>query len=1788
MNKNNNYVALHNHSHYSVLDGFSTIDEYVKAAKDSGMIGIGLTDHGTASGLYEFIVKASHADLIPIAGLEFYVAPENPEGAKVRGPVYYGKGGMKAQYGDVPGNGAYTHMTVFAKNKVGLQNIFKLTSMSWQPEHYYFKPRIDTNMLAEYSEGLIVTTGCPSSEVNRRFMLGQDDKAYEYASRLKSIFKDDFYVEIMDHDMKDELERNLTPKLIKLARDLDIKLIGTNDSHYAFKEDAETHERILAIQTDTQMSTPSFNDGGTRFAFSGPEYYVKPYDEMLKCYPEDIAEEVLANTIEIAEKCKGVTMGYDPHLRPEIEVPEGYTAPKYLQKLIMDGMKRLRKNDSPETKKESVRRAKHEFEVIHSNDFVQYFLVVHDYINWAVNNGVHIGTGRGSVGGSEIAFLLGISKTDPIKYDLLFERFLSPGRGSLYNIELADGYILEDVQVSAKHDVHQNDGVIEKYTHELIPGDAIKHDDQMSVISEVIITRPGSAPDVDTDFDTVGRERVIEYCSQKYGHENVAQIITKSIYKTKSAFKAVCRAYGIPPALSNKITKAIPDPIEGKDISFDELTNPSSSRYAEGEEFRQLTQDGDWPEIIHHAQGIAGRISHTGVHPCFVAGTSIKTSDGYKAIEDIKIGDSVLTHKGRYQDVADTMITLNSRLYNLDVEGETLTLVTGNHPIYAIEKLLRPSGEEVTMSNPKWVNVEDLDAEVHLVGTSNEDSTQIVWKPIISIYETDEYDTTYNLSVVDDNSYIANNLIAHNCGVVIGNQPLSNIVPVQVRQNDGALVTQWTYPELESLGLIKMDFLGLETVDIIYNTVTNIKESQGIDVSVDEIIAGDLDDKKVYELLQSGDTVGIFQLAGEGVRNLLMRAKPTKFMDIATITALYRPGPMSTGAHLEWADRLTGTNEVEPIHPDLAGTAVEEVLNDTMGLVVFQESLMKIATDFAGMTPYESETLRKAMGKKNMQIMMSLQPKFIEGSMTIGGVSEEAAYVLWDTLEGFGQYGFNKCAHGGTLISTPDGKVKLSELYKRHLAGEDIEVHSMFPDGEIKFHKVAKVVKTGRKPLYHVKTQSGRKIQITKDHRLLTTEGYGTIEGGEIAVGKELIIDNQWSSRLKPSTIATRKANMSAVNQTSEMREASRVRMIDYQSTLTFEDRSAHQKMVSATTDRNEKLLPLMKDRLAELRKDPEWAQDVAERHRIRRQEQLESGDYIGFGRPTQLSDGRFCDSMAEARAGEYLIKRGIEFEMHKPIVGTNGNMKFCDFYVDGLYFEMDGLNRGREYFVEHKYGDDIPFVYMTPQDFGDVIDEAIMSHHIENGDPIIEIVEPKISKAGKQYTEMSYDIEMDTSGPANFIADGIVSHNSHSVSYAINAYVALWLKAHYPAEFMASVLQSSVSDPIKVATHLEETIGMGLVVGPVDINSSRVNIAASPESKDYDIVYGFSGVKQVNDAISAAIVAERDANGAFSSPAEFVERVHSKTPMNSGALSSLAHAGAFDCFGVSRKLVAQNASDLLRMTTRSNSKGAGISLFALAGQESAISESLVLSGDEYGYNEKIQRESDAIGLFVSGHPTSNLGHIKTMYNAQTINAIANYQGRLEAPVIGTFTTLASKINRRGTRSIAVTLNDGESTVPAYLSRELVSSIDKREELERIESAKRRGVAYNPSQRSMKLQELVYDDSIEVMDVKPNLPYVVSLSKRFSNGAIRYNITSVEELITDEKGRLPFVVRATDADVEAIKSIAKRHEGNQASIRYIRPDGTYDFIDISIKLSIELIVELEKLLGYENMVTEGI
>lgn len=479
-----NYVSLHNHTDNSMLDGFSTNKQYIEKAIELGQPAVGTSDHGNVFGSLGFLREAQKAGITGVPGCEFYVAPINPDGARALKPIFYGRNGVKVD-NDVSSNGAYLHLTVWAYNSVGLHNLFRLSTMSNHKENFYFKPRIDLEMLAEFNEGLIVATGCPSSEISTRFLLGQDYMAHAYAGRLKEIFGDRLFVEIMDHNMSIDLERILLPKQVELSKKLGIPLLATNDCHYADHGNAVSQEEMLCIQSGSRMSEKTYDEGGSRFAFSGDQFYMKSADQMNKLFPHNDFPDAVKNTLLIAEMASDISLDYDPTLKPKPVIPKEFNNDEvaYYKHLIQEGYKKRYGNADRETKLEAIKRNKMEMEVFYSSDFIGYMLVVYDYLNWTKEKfstkdedgnivASSLGDGRGSVGGSIHAYQLGITEVDPIRHDLIFERFLSPGRGATYEVQYSDGS--SEKLVVSEQKIIERDGNREKaYIHQLRLGDVI-------------------------------------------------------------------------------------------------------------------------------------------------------------------------------------------------------------------------------------------------------------------------------------------------------------------------------------------------------------------------------------------------------------------------------------------------------------------------------------------------------------------------------------------------------------------------------------------------------------------------------------------------------------------------------------------------------------------------------------------------------------------------------------------------------------------------------------------------------------------------------------------------------------------------------------------------------------------------------------------------------------------------------------------------------------------------------------------------------------------------------------------------------------------------------------------------------------------------------------------------------------------------------------------------------------------------------------------------------------------
>ena len=776
------FVHLHVHTEYSMLDGAARLGDLTRRAAELEMPAIAMTDHGNVFGAYEFYRLAKQAGVKPIIGIEAYAAP-NISRFERKGVNFYGGGPD-----DISARGAYTHMTLLSETTEGMHNLFRLSTGAWR-DGFFKQPRLDRELLAQHSKGLIATTGCPSGEVQVHLRNNNYAAARQAAADHQDILgRDNYFLELMDHGI--DIERRVRDGLLRLSKDLQIPLLATNDSHYVMREDAPSQEHLLCINSGSTMDIPAGDGPGQRFAFNGDGYYLKSAAEMREIWRE--LPEACDNTLLIAERCNvEFTEGNGTYM-PRFPCPEGHSEETWLVEEVERGLARR----YPDGVTAEVRdRTTFEISVILKMGFPGYFLVVADFINWAKQQGIRVGPGRGSGAGSMVAYALRITDLDPLRHGLLFERFLNPERISM--------------------------------------------------------------PDFDIDFDERRRGEVIKYVTDKYGEDRVAMIVTYGTIKAKQAVKDSSRILGYPFAMGDRVTKAMPAAVMGKDVPLKEIFNPEHKRYGEAGEFRGLyDNDADVKRVVDTALGIEGLKRQWGVHAA---------------------------------------------------------------------------------------------------------------------------------------------------GVIMSSEPLADVIPLLKRPADGVMITQFDYPTCESLGLIKMDFLGLRNLTVLDDCVRNIQVNRGETLVLEDL---SLDDVESYQLLGTGNTLGVFQLDGGPMRSLLRLMRPDSFEDISAVLALYRPGPMGVDSHTNYALRKNGKQEINPIHRELA-EPLAEILEPTYGLIVYQEQILAVAQKVAGYTLGQADLLRKAMGKKKKEILDAEYGPFSEG-MSANGYSAAAIKALWDTLVPFSDYAFNK------------------------------------------------------------------------------------------------------------------------------------------------------------------------------------------------------------------------------------------------------------------------------------------------------------------------------------------------------------------------------------------------------------------------------------------------------------------------------------------------------------------------------------------------------------------------------------------------------------------------------------------------------------------------------------------------------------------------------------------------------------------------------------------------------------
>jgi DNA-directed DNA polymerase III alpha subunit len=1015
----------------------------------------------------------------------------------------------------------------------------------------------------------------------------------------------------------------------------------------------------------------------------------------------------------------------------------------------------------------------------------------------------------------------------------------------------------------------------------------------------------------------------------------------------------------------------------------------------------------------------------------------------------------------------------------------------------------------------------------------------------------------------------------HACGVIISNKPLTDTIPLMVDSKDGKVTTQWSYQECEALGLIKMDFLGLDTVDLIQHTVEFIQRSGKEPPNMTEIIHGKMDDEGTYRLFQRGETIGVFQFGSEMVRGLLKHMKPTEFNDLAACTAVARPGPMGMNSHTMYADRKNNLAPVEPIHPDFVGSPLEEILGGTYGLCVPAGTLIEDSTT-GRRVPIESFTeghRTPSWDPDTGSVVHSPVFKVIHTGMQ--DVVKVCTWDGWETTVGVDHE-----------MLTPSGFVKAGELTTHDSVG-------VISQGRLRWDRVTTLEAAGVVNCYDLDVDNTHTYLVDGfvTHNCVYQEqimqlaqriaGMSLQEGDKLrkAMGKKKA---DVMAKMKPRFIQGGVGNgysEEAMNKLWDILEPfakyafnkclhGDTEVLTSQNTKTTVKDLYHR---FKNGEKNIKILSMFEggglhfhniSEIVQTGRKPLWTVEtesgktikITENHRMlttNGYRTIKSGG-IQVGseliddkywnnrfrtvqrRPTprrgwshksisyhEVKNISFSSDVDKTLAENYLIARGAIFETNKIISSPKEEiLGTADFFVNGTYFEMDSKGLGRQHLIDSKYGT-VPFVYLTPENYRDEIDAALMTHHIENGDPIVSIRPPKVLESGSLLREMTYDITMSDDGPANFIANGLVSHNSHSVAYAMNAYQAAYLKTHYPVEFMSALVAQTISDRDKTLNNLREARRMGLTMGTVDINLSEVRMAPDYSGESpFEILYGISGVKSVSEDSARLIVAERERGGRFTSVYDAVTRCVAAGVNNKTVLVNLALAGAFDGLEPNRRRVVEAIPALLSVGRDESSKG--MSLLAAL---DVPGEDIFMMPDveDYSYTDRLGMEADMVGLYLSSHPMDHAD--LSPFGATPLKAVASAAsgfGSGTARVVAAVSGIEMRTTGRG-KMCTLHLDDGDGFLSVRLSPKVISGVEKFEAMEDIKTRFRKGEMEVPKSTVAKALK----DVPVVETIRQNMVYVMDVTYRrmFGGGQGSVRVDSIRPVTFTHDGGLPVRVR---------------------------------------------------------------
>jgi DNA polymerase-3 subunit alpha len=1501
------FVHLHCHSEYSLLDGANRLGDLIKRAKEFEQPALALTDHGCMFGAWLFQEQAKKAGIKPIVGMEAYVAP-----------------GSRLEKSKAKGEKGYYHLVLLARDFQGYKNLAKLTSIGYT-EGFYSKPRIDREVLAKYSEGIIVSSACLAGEVAQHLMEDRWEQAREAVAWHQEVFRDRYYLEVQAHnsDGQDELNR----RIFKLAEEMGAPVVATNDAHFLKGGDHQAHDVLLCIGLGKDFHDPN------RMKYDD-QLYFKNADEMRERFPG--RPDVLENTLKVADECNwSYPKGYFVPAFPVKE--EGFaTEDEMLQAWVWDGAKKHygegtgnreqgTEGDDPRTglPPEIVERVEYELGVITKLGYSGYFLITADFIREARKRGIPVGPGRGSAAGSIVAYCMGITDCCPIKFDLLFERFLNPERVSM--------------------------------------------------------------PDIDVDFCFERRGEIIEYVRDKYGRDAVGQIITFGTMKSRAVVKDVGRTLGFLPAETDRLAKLIP----------------------------------------------------------------------------------------------------NSPAYSLTVQE-------------AVDKI--PEVKELYDREERYKNL--LDHSMTLEGLARHSSV-------------------------------------HAAGVVIAPGPLDEYVPICTQSSKGSgggngesiIVTQYDMNCLEKAGMLKMDFLGLKTLTVIHDAVVMIRTRHGAlrhPVTGEEFIRAEdipLDDPEVYRMLARGGTAGVFQFESALATEKIRAMKADRFDDLIAANALVRPGPLDMGMDLVYIRRKLGQEQVKYPFAELS-----EVLEPTYGVIVYQEQVMRIAQILGGLSLAEADVLRKAVGKKDAELIAKELGKFVDKAVEKGH-PRQAVKDLSDQIEAFGRYGFNKCLPGDTevLDAATGRRVRIEDLYHHRatlgaVATCDVDALTLGRG------TVADVVDNGVKPVFRLRTESGREIEATDNHPFLTFDGWRQLgelkPGTHVAVPRTLPVEGsaEWPEHevialghllaegnlCHPHSVYFYSKDADEVADYVAAAEAfGNVR-------CTIGDHRGVASVYAAREDRAEEPgIFAWARRLEMLGKTATEKEIPADAFTLRGGQiaLLLSRMWAGDGHINTTDRSLFYATSSRRLAGQVqhlLLRLGIigrvrdvEFRTkdgvypgHQVFVTGNENLRRFSETVGARFLSrarreaVAGLvldapaggpsrdlipvgireavraakDRTGETWAQVEAGADVSSrdfypVGTNPDKIG--FTRAMIGRLADHfGDPELrrhaasDVLWDRVVSIEYVGEKQTYDLEVPVTH--NFVANDIIVHNSHSAAYGLLAYQTAWLKCHYPAEFMAALMSSVVDKIDDVVAYIQQCREMGkyiprvgregIEVLPPHVNESNWKFTVVGEGTGR-IRFGLGAIRGVGEGAVRSILAAREAEGAFKSMFDLLCRIDLRL-CNKRVLEALICAGALDGFeteGSSRNqlLAALDASFATAQAIQKERDSAQDNLFdALmggggdGGTATLVQAPPLPSVDKWTESERLTREKEILGFFISGHPLNRFREDVALFEARGVTTASLKSMRdMKVELACVVTEAARQISKKdGSEWGRITVEDfhGTATVLAF------------------------------------------------------------------------------------------------------------------------------------------------------------